>query len=307
MSGEIVQAQRGAAISEWSEGFQKLVTETILRPSKRSATAAELALLAEQAIRTGLDPMSRQIYGIYRWNKRTRDEEMTIQVGIDGLRIIAERTGKYVGQDGPFWRDDETDWTDVWFKSTPPTAAKVIVRKAAGGQVAETPAVAMRSEYMPTTKDGLPSGLWRDKPALMLAKCAEALALRKAFPQDMSGLYTDDEMARADGATAEPARQAELPATPAAEIEEVDAVELVSGKQAANLLTGAQMLAERGVRCGTMLVSLGAEQGPTLAETIRTLPADQADRFAEWMHARLDELDAEPPMTGAEAVAEGAA
>lgn len=195
---------RQSAIRQWDPGFQKLVKTTVLKPKNREATDAELALLAEHAVRTGLDPMSRQIYGIYR--KQNGQERMTLQVGIDGLRAIAERTGKYLGQSGPFWFDG-TDWTDVWLSKDLPKAAKVVVRKVVGGHISETPAVAHYDEYVPLF-NGKPLGLWEDKPALMLAKCAEALALRKAFPQDMSGLYTDDEMGRAD--VQEPAPIAEL-------------------------------------------------------------------------------------------------
>jgi phage recombination protein Bet len=207
MSSEV--ATRTAAIQSWDEGFQRLVTQTVLRPKDRDATAAELALLAEQAVRTGLDPMSRQIYGIYR---KTRGVEvMTLQVGIDGLRAIAERTGSYLGQSGPYWCGDDGVWREVWFDTSPPRAAKVVVRKAIGEHIAETPAVAHFDEYAPMKDEWVDgsktgkrtlSGLWGDKPALMIAKCAEALALRKAFPQDMSGLYTDDEMARADAKAA---------------------------------------------------------------------------------------------------------
>jgi phage recombination protein Bet len=190
-----VRNPRGIALKEWDEEFARLVRDTVLKPKEREATGAELALFAEQAQRTGLDPMARQIYGVYR--KSRGQEVMTIQVGIDGLRTIAERTGHYLGQSGPYWCGEDGQWREVWFDKAPPAAAKVIVRKLIGGQVAETPAVAHYSEYVPTY-NGQPSGLWGDKPALMLAKCAEALALRKAFPQDMSGLYTDDEMSRAD-------------------------------------------------------------------------------------------------------------
>lgn len=171
-----------------------LVKRQICRPSKRPATDDELQMFIAQCERTQLDPFARQIYAVFRWDGRAQDEKMTVQVSIDGFRLVAERTGKYAGQAGPFWCDATGQWSEIW-TSGKPVAAKVIVRKAIGGVIAETPAVAHWSEYAITGNAGR---FWNDKPALMLAKCAEALALRKAFPQELSGLYTAEEMARAD-------------------------------------------------------------------------------------------------------------
>lgn len=284
---------RTSAIVEWDEGFQNLVKKTVLKPSKREAYPQELALLAEQAVRTGLDPMSRQIYGIYRWDKRAGDETMTIQVGIDGLRTIAERTGKYLGQSGPFWWDGQ-DWTDVWLSTSPPEAAKVIVRKAVAGQVSETPAVAHRAEYMPT-KNGNPTGLWADKPALMLAKCAESLALRKAFPADMSGLYTDDEMARADApAPPVPVTVPENVDPHTGEIADAQVVELISDEQAATVLDAVNTLAAAGVKCGVGLQAHGAMvDTESIENTVRSVPAERADELIGWLTQKLDGLPVE--------------
>lgn len=194
MTSDLV-TREAAALVDFTPEQIGLVKRTICKPKGRDATNDELALFVGQCKRTGLDPFARQIYAVFR--KSRGQEQMTIQVGIDGLRLIAERSGHYLGQIGPLWCGQDGQWRETWIDQRPPVAAKVIVRKAIGQHIAETPAVAHWTEYIPMY-DGKPQGLWTDKPALMLAKCAEALALRKAFPNDLSGLYTDAEMDRAD-------------------------------------------------------------------------------------------------------------
>lgn len=207
MSGVVALPSTGDA-SQWTAAESALVEAAGLvyrdgrnGPLKLAERPVVEAFL-QQCMRTGLDPIARQIYCIRRGAK------WQTQVSIDGARLVAERSGKYEGQEDAEWSSDGGQtWSTAWMPSDEhpfPTHARVGVFKAGHRQATRAVArwdsyVVMDAEWANGRKTGEKvSSMWAKMPDLMLAKVAEMLALRKAFPQDLSGLYSSEEMQQAD-------------------------------------------------------------------------------------------------------------
>lgn len=239
-----------------------------------TGSPAELAILLHHCQRTGLDPWARQIHLIARGGRAT------VQVSIDGMRLVADRvdrqTGGHHGYEETLWCGPDGQWRDVWLAGAdePPAAAKVTVVRD-GHRI---PVVAHMREYVPRSRDGKPTGLWRTMPALMLAKCAEALALRRAYPQDLSGLYTSDEMAQSAPPAPEPPRRA-------------------SRQQLSELR---DLMADAGLDGATALALAREAAGRPDLATAADLTPREADRVAAALREAATE--ALPPITASTAL-----
>jgi phage recombination protein Bet len=194
------QLARIATATGYESSKVALIKDTIAR----GASDDELMLFLHLAQRSGLDPFSRQIYLIERQSNVNGQWVTTRQpqTGIDGLRLIADRTDRYSPGREPSFTYDLDGRLDT---------ATSYVKKWVRGEWHEVAATAHYREYMQGKKDGTPTKMWAEKPHIMLAKCAEALALRRAFPAEMSGLYTADEIPAGDALTS-------LPPAPCADV-----------------------------------------------------------------------------------------
>lgn len=279
------QGQTALTITEDQASFNDTQLAALAQIGVDTNRPADVAVFFHQAKRTGLDPFNREIYMI------TRKGKPTIQTGIDGFYKIANRAaranGGTWGIPETLWCGEDGQWRDVWLSKKAPAAAKVTVERDGS----KFTVVAVTDEYKAQGQ------LWDKMPARMVAKCAEALAIRKAFPGDLSGLYTSEEMMQADSTAAGSQQQpqggrfglggnfrAPSPA-PAQQSPQDDPVVMSDRAQwaAVNELMESIGITESADK-GTEMQRWATEQGITREiGSMKALTAEEADEFAGYL------------------------
>lgn len=168
------------------EAKEKEILDILKLLYAKEATDAELLVFMNIARKLGLDPVAKEIVFIKRKIRKDRNEHYipSYSITIDGYRKIAHRHEDYEGLTPTYWCDKNGNWTDVWLSQEPPIAAKVgVYRKKFREPIW---VVVHYNAVVQTVRDELgnerPTIFWKKMPAEMLAKCAESLAYRKAFP-----------------------------------------------------------------------------------------------------------------------------
>lgn len=167
--------------------LRQMLDEDALAAKSKKLTNNEFERFVNVIDTTRLDPFRRQIHAIVRGGK------MTIQTGIDGYRAIAGRTGAYAGNDD-YKYDEGLSLAQIVKAKKPPTTATATVYRIVGGHKCAFSASAVYDEYCPKGRNFI----WDKMPYFMIGKCAESLALRKGYSDELSGIYTDEEMQQAD-------------------------------------------------------------------------------------------------------------
>lgn len=175
------------------KGEWRALTDAIF---PRAKTLDSIVLALSYCKARKLDIFKRPVHIVPMWSKEIKGYVDTIWPGIGELRTTAARTGEYAGRDATIWGDDVTAQYGA-YEVKHPEWAEVVVRRMIGGHVAafHGPRVYWAENYAPEKfGEPAPNDMWRKRPRGQLEKCAEAAALRAAFPEEVGNEYTADEM-----------------------------------------------------------------------------------------------------------------
>lgn len=205
---EIVTTHKPALID-----FAPKQLDLIRRTVANDLNADEFDMFINIARQNGLDPFKKQIYAVVYNKDKIDKRKVSFITGIGGYRAIAQRSGLYrPDEDAPRivkaedLKDDLNplgiDYAEVKVHRYGPDGKWYPITGRAYwlefAPIKDEWAENANGKWAPTGKQTLDrSGNWGKMPHVMLAKCAEADALRKGWPEDLGALYVDAEMDRA--------------------------------------------------------------------------------------------------------------
>lgn len=177
------------------KGMSEQEIEMAKRTIAKDANTDELGFFFAFCKARDLDPWAKEVYFVKRVNDKG-EVSLSFQTSIDGMRIASRKGDKIEWMDGPLWCGPDGAWLDVWLSDDLPKAARFIVKIK--GQDKPIMGTALFAEYAQRTYRGDLTRMWENMPAGQIAKCAEALTLRRALPKELGGVHIDDEMQQAD-------------------------------------------------------------------------------------------------------------
>ena len=272
------------------EVFTPRDVETIKAVLAPGVSDEELALFGRVCSLLDLSPFRDEVALVGRYSKDAGRKVYKHQVTVHGRRVLAQRTGELRGIGGPEWtgpRDEHGHhhWTDLWDSSEPPHAARVRVYRAGWAEPA-IGTVPWR-EFAQRDREGRLVGLWPSMPAHMLGKVAEALALRRAFPE----VITEAVEAEWDDVdTDRPVAEVGNTPSPPPAVTTTSAVPMMTAEQAAELGDLVEVLDmagpdNRAARMAYISTELARDVGDT-----RTITAAEASRLIMAMREDLTKL-----------------
>lgn len=204
MSNALATTQ-STALSAMPESELIGVLQTSLYPG---AAIGSVKMVLGYCKAAGLDPMQKPVHIVPMWDKNTKSTRDVVMPGIGLYRTQAARSGQYAGVTDPEFGPDVTE-TIGGVEITFPAWCKVTVKRLLGNQVVEFAAREFWKEnYATAGKDSAaPNAMWKKRPYGQIAKCAEAQALRKAFPEFGSAPTADEMEGREFETEAAPAKQ----------------------------------------------------------------------------------------------------
>ena len=178
---------RGLTLEQWR------VLKDAIWPAAKSNEAILMAI--DYCRARGLDPFKRIVHIVPVWDSEKKCLVETVWPGIAELRTTAARTGQYAGKDEPRFGDTvEARFGEVDI-NFPEWCQVTVYRLIAGERVAFHGArVYWEEAYATKGRSDEPNTMWRKRPRGQLSKCAEAEALREAFPEEIGGDYSVEEM-----------------------------------------------------------------------------------------------------------------